>query len=223
MARKRRQYKKKQSAMMQGFGNALSVATRALKIASFVKRQINVEKKYINVSSSSTGFASSATGTIVSTLSNTAQGLDITNRVGDSIKYDSWTFEAVLQQNVANTSLDVISVWLVKDLQPNATAPSWTDIFDNTTPACLCLRNPATPDRFIIMKHWMVNLEANGNTAHHLKYYYKFPEGKDSHAKYSGTASAIPYSNSLYLCFAGDVTANTSTIKYTSRVRFIDN
>lgn len=189
----------------------------------YLKNVINVEKKFIDVSSGGTTLPTNTTGTIV-LLSGCAQGTDINQRVGDSIKYMSLMLEGFVTLNA--TSQDLVKVSVVMDMQGNAGTPAYSDIYElGNASASLAQRNKTTVDRFRVLKEWNLDLDTAGLTIKKFKCFLKFPMGKDSHEKFNGTGatSASVYSNGIYLVFGGNLTATFSSINYYSRIRYVDN
>jgi hypothetical protein len=109
-------------------GDAYSLAERAYKGVSHVLKLINIETKFLDYIVLS-GSMPSATG--VYYLSGLAQGLDISNRVGDSIKLQG--IHIGFQMGISNaTTVGVARIIIFRDLENQGVAPVWADVMSST-------------------------------------------------------------------------------------------
>lgn len=194
---------------------------QVLRDVIMLKKLINAEKKFIDTATSGTTLPTNTTGTVVP-LNLCQQGTAFNNRTGNSIKMAYVYVEGFVTLNSA-AAQDYIRVSLVVDGQTNAALPIYASIYDIiTAPAPLSLRSPVTVDRYRVLAESKIGIESNGNTIARFKFYKKL----DIHTKYNNTNGgtiADVVTNGLYLTFAGNLSANFSTITYNSRVRFLDN
>nr|UOF78871.1 capsid protein [Cressdnaviricota sp.]UOF83104.1 capsid protein [Cressdnaviricota sp.] len=190
------------------------------RIASDVrnlKSLVNAEKKFSNTVSSGLALASSTTGNVVQ-LTTIATGDTETDREGNSLKLSYAYVEGYIQLHSAATS-DTVRVSLVQDLQPNTATFTYNQVWDLTAlSSAMAIRSISTTNRFKVLKTNLISLDV-GQTRKHFKFYVPL----EFHAKFASSATAIPQTNSLTLCFCGSNTVNTSTVVYYSRIRFIDN
>ena len=190
------------------------------KDVMLLKSLVNVEKKFIDVSNSSTAFPTNTTGTLVLLNGIDAGGTQV-QRTGNSIKITSLMLEGFITLNASATN-DMCKVSLILDKQPNGAVASWSDIFEvGSGSSATAQRNKLTVDRFVVLKQFDMTLATAGDTNKKFKCYEKL----SLHEKFSGNGNTIAsvYTNAIYLCFQGNLSANFSNISYFSRIRFVDN
>lgn len=190
------------------------------KDVAVLQSLINVEKKFIDTTATyAMDTASSATQTLT-LLNGLAQGDGSTNRDGNSIKMTSLEVDGYVSLNSLQTN-DYIRVAIVMDMQANAAAPVFTDIYESSVPVSLAKRNKNTVDRFIVLKEWDFTLTTAGKAIQKFEAFKKMQQ----HVKFNGTGATIAslYTGAIYLVANGSVGSNTSSITFNSRIRFVDN
>lgn len=169
------------------------------------------------------------TGAVVC-INQIAQGDDINNRTGKSIK----TKQIDIQYRVASQTSNVngvAQVALVHDSQPNGTNATYSQIFDSSNVnAGMCFRNTANfADRFKI--YWCDQLPetetddvaTNGYTHRGRKFISLKIDDKRAEVRYGGTTAATPNTGAWYLIFGDGVNTTTNcTIQYTCKFQFTD-
>lgn len=210
-------------AVGQYFGDAWSLATRTARGLNEIRKLINVEQKYFDRAQSAV--APTQAGT-VSYLCNMAQGDDVSQRDGDSIKLQRFFLDLHISRNALSTANELVRVLVVRDLQNDGTAVTGADVIAQASsvhaPICQVnvLNGPAYNKRFSVMFDEVVALQAN-DTNHVLK----LKSVHDCHVYYRGsTANQADAGNgSIYLLLLTDATATLPSVDFISRMEFTDN
>jgi len=159
-------------------------------------------------------------------LNSVTPGDLINNRHGRSIKMSSLFLDLIVQPG-STTVNSTCRVFVVYDMQSNATAPNYTDIFSDVasvgpldnTQGCTVPRNPSNMDRFKILYNRVIShtgtLTATGPpvvTRYHIKKYIKL-RGLETRFN-TGTAGTIAdiQTGSLYLMTLGDSVATAGQL-----------
>lgn len=194
------------------------VAAKAAKMVA--KKYLNPEYKQVETSNAlavdTTGFCHS--------LSSIAQGQDITDRIGRSIKAVS--IQGILTGEMAAGTTDqcTIRFMLVRDNENHGTAATVTDVLGSAYDIrSLKERVTTSPKRFTILRDFFVNLSVTGDEIKTFKFYKKC----NYHINYIGTAAATA-SNSTgttYLIGLSDIAGggNPPFARYTIRLLYLDN
>lgn len=192
---------------------------RLVRDVAFLKSVVNVERKFIDLVSNGYTLQASSTGALL-LLNGVGQGTNLTDRIGDSVLVKSIYIEGFLQLNTSTQ--DLVRLQIVLDRQANGASPAWSDVYENTTPACCALRNKLTTNRFRVLTQRILTLNNNGDQLVRFKMFIPL---RKFHTKYNGTGATIAslYTNALYFSLSGNVTTNMSVAAFTARVRFIDN
>lgn len=202
-----------------------SRATNATMVRRIIERTAEAKELY---TSDASEFVTT-TGAVVC-LNLIAQGDDINNRTGKSIKTKQITVQYRVLSNTTN-ALGFSQVALVHDSQPNGTIATYSQIFDSSNVnAGMCFRNTANfADRFKI--YWMDRLPATqaddvavSGYTHRDNHFIKLTmNDKNAEVRYGGTTAAVPNTGAWYLTYGDGVntTANCQ-ICYTSKYQFTD-
>jgi hypothetical protein len=180
-----------------------------------IRKLINIETKI----SESTGSAAIDTTSTTSTLSSIAQGLDYTNRIGDSIKLQKIEFK--VRWTVGTGVATFCRVLLVRDLDGYGTKPTMSLVLN--TLSVLSPENYLNKDRFSILYDELecLNQVSTPNSV------TTFDMAHEGHIKYLGTtaADASNGKGSLYLMFLTNEAAGAAapTITYHSRIYYTDD
>lgn len=194
----------------------LNTAQKALKVALMTKQLLNVEHKHIDTAPSS--LTCDTTGGVVA-LHGCSEGSTSFERNGLSIRTKSIAMHLKFIINAASTTPQTVRIFLFKDKQPNGTTPSITDVLESVE--TVSLMNNENTTRFTVLRNWVVDLSPNGKEIHSESFYKKL----NYVTKYIGSTSAatdIGY-NALYLGYMSTEAANKPTVRYSARIRYIDN
>lgn len=182
---------------------------------NIAKYYLNPEKKVIDVAETQTTPGTS--GTVV-LLSGIAQGDDITNRNGRSIRCTSLLFRAAI-----NINASAVNTWvryiLFTDKATAGSAPAVTDVLKEakiTAPL-----NASNAPRFHIFRDRVYALDGVGLKNVHMEEFIKYRE----HIKYIGTDATITSAGvgTIYVLMLSSEAINTPMVSWSSRIRFLDN
>jgi hypothetical protein len=109
-------------------GDAYSLADRAYKGVKQVMRLINIETKFFNTSLQTTV---TSTPTIAS-MQLMTQGVDVSNRVGDSIRLQGIDFNYYIFQDNTTPGVGYMRVILFRDNQCDGVMPTEAELLDMT-------------------------------------------------------------------------------------------
>lgn len=193
----------------------LSTAQKALNIALATKKLLNVELKHIDIVTSTINPSNSGT---VTSLNHCAEGVTSGTRNGLSIRAKSLNLHFKFNGNASATDT-VVKVHVVVDRSPNGTMASYLDVMEEAT--VVAQTNNINWSRFKIIATRTIRLADSGFDNGFFSIYKKL----NLPIKYensNGTQDDI-ISNQLLLLITSDESANTPAVKFTSRVRYLDN
>jgi hypothetical protein len=184
-----------------------------------IRKLINIEEKVIQVSVTST--AATTAGSLNS-ISSIVQGLDFTNRIGDSIKLQRIEVRGRIYRNSSATT-SLVRVLCVRDLDGYGTAPNPGDIMESVG----AVDAPLSPYDYLNRKRFSVlydDFMSVDNTGDSSKV-FAFDVPHEGHILYLGTTAAAASNGkgSLYMLFFSDEGTNTPTYAFYSRVYFTDD
>ena len=195
-------------------GDAYSLALSTAKGLQYIRKLINIETKVLDTSN---GASIPNTGT-VSIVSQIAQGLDYTNRVGDSIKIQAMEFKFrwTIGASATNTFARVICF---RDLDGYGTVPVTTDVLASAN--VLSPVNALNKDRFSIIYDEVETL-TSVNTTSSVGAYLTPHQG---HIKYLGSTAATASNGkgSVYMLFLASEVTNTPRVDFYTRIYFTDD
>lgn len=194
----------------------LNTAQKALKVALMTKSLLNVELKHIDTAP--TNLTADTVGGVVA-MHGCSEGNRSSQRNGLSIKNKSLTMKYTVKINGSSVAPQTVVFYIVKDKQPRGTTPTWSDCFESVDQ--VSLMNNENTSRFRILKKVIVSLSPSGNEVYHGSFYKPL----NFHTKYTGETAAatdIGY-NGLYIFYMSDQATNKPTIRYSSRIRYVDN
>lgn len=179
-----------------------------------IRKLINIETKTLDTYN---GANISNTGT-VSTISSIAQGLDYTNRVGDSIKMQH-IYIGYRWQISTSATKTFVRTMLVRDLDGYGTIPTVTGILE--TADVLAPKKYLNTDRFSILYDEVETLSSVSETLTVSR--YNTPH--EGHIKYLGTtaADASNGKGSMYLVFLSSEATNQPRVDFNARILFTDD
>jgi hypothetical protein len=197
--------------------DAYSVGARALAGVNKLARLINIETKVFHKYSS---FSITNSPTI-SCISLVPQGTDQGNRVGNSLKLQSFEMNYVLTLNTASTINAIVRIMIIRDLENAGSDPIGTDIFDLSTQAYISALNFYNKDRFTILYDKVSTLSLVNKEL----VFDSFRTSQSGHIKYHGsaTSSASNAEGALYLVAQGNAVTNYPTIEGEETFTYTDD
>jgi len=182
-----------------------------------IRKLINIETKLLTTTGNSSSLMD--TSGFVIELSNLAQGLDYTNRVGDSIKMQRIDIRYRISQASAATRT-FCRVIVFRDLDGYGVKPAVTDVLESASE--LSMPKYLNKDRFSILHDEFSCLSIAGAAAEVAD--FSIPH--EGHIKYLGTtaASASNGKGSLYmLIISNESGANVPTFAHNDRILYTDD
>lgn len=188
-----------------------------------------VEFKSHNFSEGAAGPSTSAY--IVSLLEGISLGSGEHQRVGNRIFLKSLDLALKIQIAAGTEEANYVRAVVVMDKQSNGTTPSWTDVFDDSTP--LSFRNLHNTNRFVILKDWRFPLQHTGGAytgttdklTGGMRIMGCHKELKGTKVQYtdlaSGGENTSVADNNIWLMVLTDNTTADS-LAVTSRIRYTD-
>jgi len=201
------------------FGDAWSLAKRTASGLNEIRKLINVETKILD-----TSFASAAidqTGT-VQIISAVAQGLNYTDRIGDSIKLQHIRYSGYFQVSAAALS-SALRVIIFRDLYQQGVAPTTAQVLQNVgaQDAINQPKNWLLRDRFSILYDEVFNFSNTGDS--NFTCVVDIPH--EGHVKYIGTTSAAASNGfgSVYVMYVSTEATNKPFAQHFARLTFTDD
>ncbi len=189
---------------------------QALKDLNYLRRFINTETQYTDAVVNGASSGTTATFTL---LNGTSQGDGVSNRTGQSIKVVKIDLNVLVKGNQSGTS-QAGRILVVMDKQPNAAIFAIGDLLNATTVTSMF--TIGGQKRFAVLLDEVYAININGT----FTYYYRGVVKCASHVEYNtgnaGTVADIN-SNSIYLLHFSDDNINQPTVKFYSRLWFVDN
>lgn len=231
--RRRRTYARKRVQKSSGgstLGTIARVANTALKIGKFVASVVNVEKKFYDVgdadTANTTGQVDWLTGVTIGTSSQT--------RIGQSVKMTSLKIKGFVDVNSSSSNNQTVRIMVVQDnLNYAGGAPTPAQILSTTGSANIVVApmNMDYPSRFHVFYDKTFDLSPIGTGSGRRSFTCLIkpkenPKRKETaHLKWdsSGEANTDAREGQIYLFVMSDQSSNTPTVRYISRLRFIDN
>lgn len=192
------------------YGN-YDTAKKALQIALMTKKLVNVERKYFDVTD--TGSTVSSTPTLTH-LTAMAQGDDVTNRSGNSVRLQSVMMRYQPSQHASATN-SIVRVILFQWMDDDA--PVATDILDNN--AGWGQPNLEKAAKYRILLDHVFKFSDSSMRVDFFKYFKEL----NTHVRYDSTAGTDYAKGSLWLMELSNEGTNLPTVARSTRVRFIDN
>lgn len=170
------------------------------------------------------GVADATTTSTVVSLNTMAAGDTVLLRDGNKILSKSVEIRMLAEQEAANVNA-VVRVVVVHDQNANGTAPTWTQVMDDTAGVNVWnVRRISNMSRFTILmdKTFAINNQGTGPQKYFMKKYLTVPPECQLTSFADGT-SAVPISGSLSLMYISDVAAgiNDTNVTVITRLRFI--
>jgi len=206
-----------------------SVAKLAMAVAPAIAA-INTESKYYDQVSTLTSYSPGTNDSLINLTQAIAQGLDDTNRIGNSILAQdlqlrlahSFT-QTAGAPNVNSIFCRMMLICWKENLQANA--PTIAKIFESPN-NIYSLINKDNSDQFVIMKDKFFCLNAQsglpGSQAFQTAKLYK---KLNWHLRFNGTGTAAGTQNHVYLLLRSSATGAATALNttYISRLNYTDN
>lgn len=197
--------------------DAWSLAKRTATGLNEIRKLINIEHKFFDLNSNLT---STQAGT-VQYLTGIAQGVDLSNRVGDSIKIQTLEFNATCYMGV--TTPASCRIIIVRDLENGGAAIAGSDVLANVggAGAATSLFNYINAEkRFAIIFDELISLDTSNSTQ---TLHMKMSHG--GHIFFRDTTAAVTNGAEgvLYLLVTTDVAATGPTVRSSFRVTYTDD
>lgn len=168
-----------------------------------------------------TSTAFDTTGSLVP-ISRIAQGLNYTERVGNSIKLQHIEVRGRIYKN-SSSSASVVRVLLVRDLDGYGTQPDVSTMMESvgTVAAPLTQHDFLNRKRFSFLYDELLTLNNTGESSSTFE--IQLPH--EGHVLYLGTTAAASSDGkgSLYMLFISDESTNTPTYAFSARIIFTDD
>jgi hypothetical protein len=161
------------------------------------------------------------TGSVIP-VSQIAQGLDFTNRVGDSIKLQNVQFNFRIYKNAAATS-SIVRIILFRDNDCQGATPTTGDVLQNVGAASAPLnpRDFLNRKRFAILYDRLATVNNTGDSSFTVS--YETPH--EGHILFLGTtaSAASQGKGSMFVLVVSDEAVNTPSIAFFTRLVFTDD
>lgn len=212
---------------------------RTMSLQKVVKRIINSDAEHKEFTTTFTG--NMTTNGTVTDIASIVQGVDIVNRVGRHIRWNSITCK--LQFTPAATGVmtsftgsqyDSGVFYVILDRQPNSATTTYPIVFDtsNTTTASAFIahRNSAeTGKRFLILHKEQCSISTAGPLIDHREFHVDLSKrsDRDMICEYLNAATAIPETNSIIVAYGDEEQFSAGvnigmSILYNIKLRFTD-
>lgn len=209
--------KRRKKGRMKGRGRIAygKVASQVAGDVRWLMSVINVEDKYVD-SVFSGAFAAGYAGQLLNGLS---LGTSSITRNGQSVKCVGIEFRYNVVYNVLSTAPSLSRVILFIDKQPNAVAPTFTDVYTNDVNAP---RTVSYVDRFTILFDDYITLNFCSDQIVYRHHTFNQNWHEEFNTGNAGTIADIT-KNSLYIAYFSAAGANFPVLNYYSRYVFTDN
>jgi len=202
-------------------GDAYSLAERAYRGVNHVLKLINIETKYLDMTA--VGASMSNAAPVVTYLSSLAQGVNVSERVGDSLKLQGIYFGFSIYPTVT-TPIAACRVVLIRDHENAGASPAWADVFNGgAVPYQLAPRNWFNTKRFSVLvdEALVINPTSFDGVNRALNI------SLSGHVKYRGTAAAVASAaeGSLFLIYWSSVAvlAQQPVMDWSFRMLYTDD
>jgi hypothetical protein len=185
-----------------------------------IRKLINIETKFLDVVTNAANINTTG-GTYC--ISQLAQGLTSTTRVGDSLRIQTLQMRGRVVANGSATST-CFRILMFRDLDGYGTLPTIADVLEYNA----VVDSPRSPykyrnlQRFSILFDELVEIQSTTGTS---SVPFMFETNHQGHVLYLGTTAAAASNGkgSVYVGFVSDETTNTPTVSFTTRMTFTDD
>lgn len=218
VARRRTKAKKSKRMQVADYaGDAYSLAKRTAQGLNYLRKLINIETKYFDVLPAN--FTVNSTG-VVTPLNLIPQGLNISDRVGDSIKIQHIRYRLVITSD-PTAIVTTVRFLIVRDLENAGATPSTTDILESAN----VVAQPNfinTRTRFSILVDEHIALDIDGISAS----VHAASMAHAGHIRFRGTAGAAASQAQgalFFLVLSSQAALLLPTITFASRLEYTDD
>jgi len=203
--------------------DAWSLAKRTAVGLNEIRKLINIETKFYDYTTTATSVPNTG---VVASITQMAQGLTSTTRVGDSIRLQHMEVRGRFVINSAATT-SLCRVMVVRDLDGYGTAPNVSDILEYTSSTL----GPVSPykfnkkQRFSILFDELLSLQGGAATDGMSSQVFTFSTAHQGHVLYLGStgSAASDGKGTVYVAWISDEATNTPTVAFASRVLYTDD
>jgi hypothetical protein len=185
-----------------------------------IRKLINIETKFIDLVTNADNINTTGGAYCISQV---AQGLTSTSRVGDSVRIQHLELRGRAVANISAVSTS-FRILVVRDLDGYGTAPTPADVLEYTG----VVHAPRSPrkynklQRFSVLFDEVVELQTSTGVS---SIPFVFETAHQGHVLYLGTTAAAASNGkgSVYVMFVSDESTNTPTVSFVSRMTFTDD
>ncbi len=211
--RKRRPQGRKKPGRMKIYGSAYNQLRSDI---GYIMSMINVETKYVDIAPTTTVLSGAWQ---LFLLNGISQGVTANTRNGQSVKASGLEMKVFTTINPAATTVQSYRFVVFVDHQPNATAPTATDVY---LAGPVTFRSVPYLDRFtIIWEKWAI-LDPETLSAEVEQFSRRLGWHEEFNAASTGLIGDIT-KNSLYFMMYSDAGVNFPTAVWNCRYVFVDN
>jgi hypothetical protein len=202
-------------------GDAYSVGERAYRGVQHILKLINIETKFFDYSLGSTTITTTAA---VQTISLIQQGVDVSNRLGDSIKLQGLTTMLSITPQPL-TPFNYVRLMMVRDSEARATVPLFSDIINTSLgPLQVMQYNYFTyQKRFSILYDEVFVM--NPATLYYSGFSKTVHTSHNGHIKWegNGVTSSSFGEGQIYLIYLTTAAANGPVLDWITRFAYTDD
>lgn len=207
----------------QYVSDAWSLAKRTALGLNEIRKLINVEHKFIDTNASPNVDLNGS----VTYLSSIAQGDNISEREGDSIKVQGFEIMGTISRGTAAASAwSVVRILVIRDLQNAGAAPAASDVLETVGTATApyqpldFISGNQLNKRFTVVYDDLYTLDPDDPVVA-----FKFRSNHDCHTFFRAAASGVASAGngSYFLVCVSDESVNTPRVSFCSRLTFTDN
>jgi len=208
---------KNRRAVERYAGDAYSLATRTWRGLNEIRKFINIEEKHFSLASTLSGAVPAGALTYASGI---AQGTDLSNRIGNSLKVQSLHLMGRVAINPSATTFSVVRIILVRDNENPGSNPGVADIVD-TVNTPITFVNYVNRKRFSFVFDELVVVDKTGNYSACFRASVPF----ERHIFYRSTGNAVGSAaeGALFWLAISDESTNTPDIKVNLEFSFTDD
>jgi len=203
--------------------DAWSLSKRAIRGINELRKLINTEFKFVDITGSGSVITQSGAFAHITSI---AQGTDVSQRTGDSLKTQYIEFKAHLLINNSATRT-MYRVIVFRDLENTGSVPVGTDLLKQagtgnapTSPFTYAnLTRGDVPNRFTILLDEIGTLCINGQENAVLD----FASHLTQHVRYSSTGAGNVREGALFVAFFSNESTNTPTVDWDIRLFYTDD
>jgi hypothetical protein len=202
-------------------GDAYSVGERAYRGVQHILKLINIETKFFDYSLGSTTITSTAA---VQTISLIQQGVNVSNRLGDSVKLQGLTTMLSITPQPL-TPFNYVRLMMVRDSESRATVPVFSDIVNTSLgpPQVMQYNYFTYQKRFSILYDEVFVM--NPSTLYYSGFSKTVHTPHNGHIKWegSGVTSSDFGEGQIYLVYLTTAASNGPVLDWITRFAYTDD